>query len=380
MRVEVLNRDLDLVAKLKALGVDGGGVKILEAKSKLSIIYIAGLKVGAANILKQDALSIGADLAVPRGTVIAKEPLVDAILIASKKHLRLLSRKLLAQPFGLKRLAGELTKIASVQMPAKVEVMGVVNANDDSFYSGSRFKSSDAIIKLEQMIDEGADIIDLGGVSSAPKSKSVSEDEELERVRPVADAIYEQRLYNRVSFSIDSYSPSVISYALERGFSVVNDITGLRDERVCALASQYDAKAVMMHMLGEPQTMQDNPHYESVLSDIYGFFAQRLEMVEKFGIKDVILDVGIGFGKTVEHNLKLIRDLEHFLTLGKSLLVGASRKSLIGKIDGSGAEDRLGGTLALHLEAVRNGASIIRVHDVKEHVQALKVHKSIHSV
>lgn len=377
MQIEKLSNDINIKEYLKKLGVDGGGIKILASKAKIHIIAVKNLHVGAANILKQDALSIGADLAVPKGTVIASHKYVDCLLIASQKHLEILSKKELAQPFGLKDLAHKLQNIARLKENRDPKVMGVLNANDDSFFSQSRFKDSAAVTRIEKMIEEGASIIDIGGVSSRPNSEFVDADEELMRVKPIVDTIYEQKLYNKVRFSIDSYAPSVLQYALEKGFNIVNDITGLADDMVCRLCAEYDATAIIMHMQGDPKTMQNNPEYGNVIEDIYTFFEQRIEKAESFGIKDIVLDVGIGFGKTLQHNLALIKHLEHFLMLDKELLVGASRKSVIDKIDPSPVEARLGGTIALHLESVKNGAKYIRVHDVQEHVQAFKVQQAL---
>jgi len=380
MIVEKLSSDIDIKEKLKSLGVDGGGVSILAAKAKTHIISIKDLNVGAANILKQDALSIGADLAVPRGTVLARTPKVDTLLIATTAQLKILGKKELAQPFGLKDLAIKLKEISVIKKVEKVEVMGIINANDDSFFSGSRFVDSDAIFEIEKMIEEGATIIDIGGVSSAPNAQSISADEELRRVKPIVDMIQEKKLYDKVAFSIDSFEPKVIEYALAAGFRLVNDITGLANDEVCRVSAKYGAKVVIMHMQGKPQTMQDNPSYENILAEISLFFEERIAKAQEFGIKEIVLDVGIGFGKTLEDNLTLIKHLEHFRVLGYPLLVGASRKSMIGKIDDSDVERRLGGTLAIHLEAVRNGASVIRVHDVYEHLQALKVQRRFDSI
>ena len=371
MQIQKLSNNIDIKQHLKKLGVDGGGVKILSHKAKQHIISIKNLHVGAANILKQDALSIGADLAVPRGTVLAATPTVDCILIASQKELKILSKKELSQPFNLKTLAKELEKICKISKPKKIEIMGIVNANDDSFYSLSRFKDKKAIKQIIKMIEDGADIIDVGSVSSRPNALPVSEKEELERLEPILRAIKLENLQERVKFSIDSYTPQVISKALESGFQIINDITGFENDEISKLCAAYNATAIIMHMQGKPQTMQNNPTYENVLNDINIFFQKRVSKVEEFGVKNIILDIGIGFGKSLTDNLTLIKNLESFLTLNKPLMVGASRKSLIGNIDQSNVNDRLGGTLAIHLEAVNNGASILRVHDVYEHKQAL---------
>ena len=373
MKVEKLSNEINSKELLSSLGVDAGGIKILSSKMHHHIIYIRDLHFGGANILKQDALSVGADLAVPRGTVVGAVKYVDCVLIATQRQLEVLTKKELAQPFELKELAKKLQQIIKIKKPKKVEIMGIINANDDSFFSGSRFKDKDALKKIEQMYNDGASIIDIGGVSSKPNADIVSEDDELERVKPILDAISKNKLYEDITFSCDSYTPAVISYALESGFRIVNDITGLANDEVCKLCASYDAKAIIMHMQGTPKTMQQNPHYENILTDIYEFFQQRVLKAKSFGVKDIVLDVGIGFGKTLQNNIDLIKHLEHFLTLEKELLVGGSRKSMIDKIYPTKVEDRLSGTIALHLEAIRNGASILRVHDVKEHTQAIKV-------
>jgi len=377
MKVTQLNSSTNMEKLLTQIGVDVGGIKILSSKAKLYVIKISNLHVGGANILKQDALSVGCDVAVPRGTVVAEKKYVDVVLIATKRELEKLSKKELAQPFGLKEVAKELSKILSVKREKTVEIMGVINANDDSFFSQSRFKENFAIDKINQMVEDGATIIDIGGVSSRPNAPLVSVDEELDRVKPILEAIKEQKLYEKVAFSIDSYEPKVIQKALNSGFKIVNDITGLQNDDVCKLCAEYDATAIIMHMQGTPQTMQDNPTYDNILEDVYSYLDNQIQKAQSFGVKDIVLDVGIGFGKSLEHNLMLIKNLEHFLSLDKKLLAGVSRKSMIDKISPSRVEDRLAGTLALHLEAYKNGASILRVHDVFEHTQALMVQRSL---
>jgi dihydropteroate synthase len=380
MLITKLSPQTDIKKQLQAIGVDGGGVNILASKSKTHLFKITNLHVGAANILKQDALSIGADLAVPRGTVIAKESYVDTLLIATTKQLQLLSKKELAQPFGLKALAQELKLHVKAQSPDIPKVMGVINANEDSFYEGSRFSGSHAVTKIIGMIEEGADMIDIGALSSRPGSTSVSNREELERIQPIIDAVTSEKLYDKVLFSVDSYCPDVIDYALHRGFKIVNDITGLQSDEVCRLCASYDATAIIMHMQGTPETMQKSPAYENIITEVSDFFHERTLKAASFGIKNTILDVGIGFGKTLQHNLELIASLEHFLKFNMPLLIGASRKSMIDMITPSLIEERLSGTLAIHLKAIDNGAEIVRVHDVKEHVQALKVYGAIRSI
>ncbi len=377
MYIRKLSNEIDAASWVAKLEVEGGGRRILSDKMDLQLYYIQDLHVGAANILKQDALSIGADLAVPKSTILCESPRVDCILMGTRKHMQILSRKELAQPFGLKGLAQELKKFLKQEKAKTYQIMGVMNANDDSFYSGSRFSEKDAIVRVEKMIEEGADIIDIGAVSSRPGAAAVSQEDELERLSPIIDALYAQRIYEKVELSLDSYSASSVSYALQRGFHIINDITGLADDEVCRLIGSHKAKAVIMHMQGTPETMQKDPKYTNLFKEMEAFFVERIAKAESFDIEDIVLDVGIGFGKSLEDNLALIHHLGHFKKLHKDILIGASRKSMIDKISPSSAEERLPGTLAIHLKAYENGAGIIRTHDVKEHVQAFKVHEAI---
>jgi len=363
---------------LKNLDVQGAGVEIMSKKMELLTFFIKDLKTPAINILKQDALSIGAELAVPSGVILCQKEQYDCLLIGTKKHIEILSKKELSQPFGLKKIAKELQKFLKIKN-YPIEIMGVINANDDSFFAGSRFKDSDAIAKIEQMIDDGATIIDIGAVSSRPNADIVTPKEEFDRIRDICDTIKKKKLYKKVSFSIDSYTPSVIEYALNSGFDIINDITGASDSRVIELAIKYKAKLCIMHMQGTPQTMQQNPKYSDIMVDISDFFEERIEKCESIGLnrENIILDVGVGFGKSLEHNLTLIKNMKHFRKFGSPILIGASRKSMIDKIIPTPTEERLAGTLAIHLKAIDNGASIVRCHDVKEHTQALKVWEAL---
>jgi len=259
----------------------------------------------------------------------------------------------------------------------KTKIMGVINANEDSFYQKSRFDEFGVIEKIQSMIGDGANIIDIGAVSSRPGSISVDSREELKRIQPICDLIYKEKLYEHVLFSIDSYAPEVIKYSLDCGFKIVNDITGLKDDEVAKITAQYNAQLVIMHMQKMPDNMQANPSYKNVITDIGDFFEKQIKKARYFGIKNIVLDVGIGFGKTLEHNLCLLNNLEYYKKFDCELLIGASRKSLIDNIITSTVDERLPGTLAIHLESIKNGASIIRCHDVKEHYQAIKVQEAI---
>ena len=375
-RLDVSNNRREV---LEEFGVERGGVSIMSEKMEILWIKIRGLKTPAANILKQDALSIGAELAVPRGTVICSKDSVDCLLIANRAQIKILSKKELSQPFGLKELAIELRQYL-IESKKSIKIMGVINANSDSFYPGSRYRASEAIDAIEKMIDEGADIIDIGAVSSRPGSEPVSANEEMRRFKDIADTVKASKLYDKALFSVDSYTPEVVRYALDCGFGLINDITGATDARLVDLAIEYGAKYCIMHMQGTPQSMQKNPVYDDVIVEVDQFFEDRLKFCEDRGLSrdKIILDVGIGFGKRVEHNIALIKHHRNFLKHGCELLIGASRKSMIDMITPTPVEERLPGTLAIHLKAVENGATIVRCHDVKEHYQALKVWQSIY--
>ena len=373
MRIKRLGKDTDSVKVMQKLGVDKLGIKIMAKKAEILLFYIVDMHVGAANILKQDALSVGADLAIPNGTITCAFKRVDALLIGTKKHIEILAKKELAQPYGLRELARELRKYLG---PKEYEpkIMGIINATNDSFYPGSRFSPEGAVAAVERMIKQGADIIDIGGMSTRPGSEEIGEEEELERVRPIIDTLAPLQL--GVKLSIDTYRPKVARYALERGFCILNDITGLENDEMAKIAAQFGASVVIMHKKGDPKTMQQNPFYEDVVAEVSQFFKERIEKAKSFGIEDIILDPGIGFGKRLEDNLQLLKDLVEFRKFGYEILVGASRKSMIDKIIPAPVEERLPGTLALHQLALENGASILRCHDVAAHRQMIEVYKA----
>jgi len=374
MKIYEIAKPNEIKNFLKELNVESGGIKIISKKMELLYVKIENLKTPAVNILKQDALSVGAELAVPSGVILCEKEYYNCLLIGTKRQLEYLSHKELAQPFGLEKVAKTLKELL---YPKKydLKIMGIINANSDSFYSGSRFVGQEAVAKIEQMINDGADIIDIGGVSSRPGSVAVSTSKELARVKDILDLIKEKELYKKAIFSIDSYTPEVVEYALKCGFKIINDITGARDENIIKLAVKYSAKLCIMHMQGTPDNMQTNPTYENVVTEVDNFFATQIEKCEQFGLnrKEIILDVGIGFGKTLEHNLQLLKSHHHFTHFGCELLIGASRKSLIDKITPTPTEERLPGTLIIHTKAIERGANIVRCHDVKEHYQAIKV-------
>ena len=254
-------------------------------------------------------------------------------------------------------------------------IMGILNLSPDSFYDNSRCTSETAVLRrAEQFIGEGADILDVGGESSRPGSKPVPLDVELERTVPVVEKI---RKHFDIPLSVDTYKPEVAKQVLGEGADLINDITGLqRHTEMARIIAQAQARVVIMHMKGTPETMQIKPHYDDLFGEIAAFFNTSIGIGENAGIEpgNIILDPGIGFGKTPQQNLDLIGHLNRFEGLKKPILLGPSRKSFIGHfLDGAPAEDCLEGSLVSALTGVNQGASYLRVHDVAATVRAIKM-------
>jgi len=260
----------------------------------------------------------------------------------------------------------------------KTLIMGILNVTPDSFSDGGLFDAFDAAVAhAKQMVSDGADIIDIGGESSRPGSEPLSEKEELARILPIVTRLLQEL---SVPISIDTYKPHVADVCLKAGAHLINDITGLTNQKMRTVVADHAVPVVMMHMRGTPKNMQQNPIYQDVLGEINTFFQTQISLAQKAGIHQIIIDPGIGFGKTLEHNLQILRHLDAFTTLGHPLLVGPSRKSFIGTITGRPANERLEGTIAAMTVAIMNGANIVRVHDVKECKRAIQVVDAIRGV
>lgn len=252
-------------------------------------------------------------------------------------------------------------------------VMGIINVTPDSFYELSRKQSIDGLLQqAELMINDGAAILDIGGQSSRPGSEPVNEDEELKRVIPAIEAISGR--FRDVIISIDTYYAGVANKAVEAGASIINDISaGSMDAEMIATAANLKVPYVLMHMQGTPGDMQHAPYYENVTREVLDFFIAKTDELRKAGVNDIIIDPGFGFGKTIVHNFELLRNLGFFKMLNCPLLVGISRKSTIYKTLNITPDQALNGTTVLNTVSLMNGASILRVHDVKEAVQAVKL-------
>lgn len=255
----------------------------------------------------------------------------------------------------------------------QAQVMGILNVTPDSFSDGGKFATFDkALAQVEQMILDGVDIIDIGGESTRPGAAEVSEEDELARVIPLLKAI---KANFDIKVSIDTSKAQVMAQAITHGADIINDVRALQNDGCLAVLAKSNVPICLMHMQGLPRSMQDNPQYDDVIGEIKQFFIERIQVCEQSGIKRerLILDPGFGFGKTLEQNYQLLAQLHQFSDLGLPLLSGTSRKSMIGNLLARNVDERLAGSLTTAIIAAQQNASIIRVHDVKETVDALKV-------
>ena len=254
-------------------------------------------------------------------------------------------------------------------------VMGILNVTPDSFSDGGKHAELQAALaQAETLRQAGALLIDVGGESTRPGSAGVSAAEEIDRVRPVIAELAARGFL----ISVDTLKAEVAAAALAAGAHLVNDVSGLRDPQMVQVCAEAGAAVCLMHMQGEPRTMQDDPHYDDVVTDVHGYLQREAQRVQAAGVPGVLLDPGIGFGKSLEHNLSLLRATPELTELGWPVLIGASRKGMIGRLTGeTQAAQRDPGSLALHLHAARAGAAMVRVHAVAEHVQALKVQAAL---
>ena len=253
------------------------------------------------------------------------------------------------------------------------KVMGILNITPDSFYDGGKYKNkSEILIQTEKMLSDGATFIDIGAYSSRPGAKHISEEEELERIIPVVKLLIEK--FPGILISVDTFRSKVAKETIEIGAALINDISGGKmDENMFKTIAELQVPYILMHMQGTPQNMQKNPSYENVTKDLISFFAAQIFELRQLQVKDVIIDVGFGFGKTLAHNYQLLKDLALFKSLDTPVLAGISRKSMLYKPLNSSAQEALNATTSANTIALLNGANILRVHDVKEAVEATKI-------
>ncbi len=361
--------------EMARINVDRGGIGVMEPKSRFFTIKVTGLPLKAGLLLKQEMLSRGAEAALPREAIALTPERVDVILAGTVKHYRELAKKLKAQPFGLSALGEKILRVIANTDKERTElvmgrfrlplgqrtlVMGVLNVTPDSFSDGGRFARLDeAFRQAERMVREGADIIDVGGESTRPGYQPVSSEEELARVLPVIEKIKSEL---EIPVSIDSHKAAVVKEALQAGADMVNDIWGLKaDPDMAAVVASFHVPVCLMHN-------RKKAVYQELLGDIVSDLEESLALARGAGIEEekMIIDPGIGFAKNVEENLEVLHRLEELHTLGLPVLLGTSRKSLIGKTLELPMEERLEGTAATVAVGIMKGVDLIRVHDVKE--------------
>lgn len=386
-------------SEIRAVGADAEGIKIMAPKAIYRAIRLKDVPVPASQILKEEMLSVGGEAARCKDAVNFKVQKTDVLLLGTLKHYKRLFNKLRVQPFGLKNLAKQieatlknyeatpppitLSNGKRLKFGKKTLIMGILNMSPDSF-SGDGLTNPnliEAAIKKAKLIQsQGADIIDIGGESTRPGSDPVTPEEEIKRIVPAIKAISKDLA---IPISVDTYKKEVAEKALKAGAHILNDITGFHhSSNMAKLAAEHGAPAIVMHIKGTPKNMQQNPQYESLMMEICSYLEESIEIGTNNGLSEqqIIIDPGIGFGKTVEHNLQIIKNLKMLKALGRPILVGASRKSFIGKILDKDIEERLYGTLSSIVISVMNGANIIRVHDVKEAREAIKLADAVRSV
>jgi dihydropteroate synthase len=367
---------------LKRIDVDPYGIEAMLPKMVNMNIHVQGLPCKVANIIKQEMLAIGGDAAVARGSVACTVEKTDLILIGTVKQIHRFMEKISCQPFGLENMAKGLHELLEnlsanqwtihtgrrqMILGERTWIMGILNITPDSFSDGGRFASLEKAVEGGlRLIEEGADILDIGGESTRPGAEPVALEEELRRTIPVVAKLAEK---TDVPISIDTTKAAVAREALAAGAEMINDVSAMRlDRQMPAVMAESGAAVVFMHMRGIPQTMQEGDlHYASLQGEIIEFFRERLSAAQAEGISpgQVIIDPGIGFGKTGSDSLKLLKYLPEYRVLGRPILAGPSRKSFLGQAGQRAAADRLEETAAAVTAAIMKGSQIVRVHDVK---------------
>lgn len=366
--------------ELERIGVDPGGIARMLPKIRQHTLLISQVPPPAANIIKQEMLSIGGDAAVTRGTVSCSVKSTDLLLIGTEKQLKTVCGKLAAQPFGLKKLSIQLSAfLEELQSPRNrwliargsltldlPLIMGILNITPDSFSDGGRFLSVErAVEHALQMEAEGADIIDIGGESTRPGAPAVSASQELDRLLPVIQTLSGKL---KVPISVDTWKSEVADQLLQAGASVINDISGLRfDPAMAGVVARHGAGLVLMHTRGTPQQMQQNTEYDNLLAEVTTGLLDSVAVALSAGVTrgQIVIDPGICFAKSVDGNLELLQRLSEIAALGYPVMLGTSRKSFIGKLlEREIPDQRIFGTAATVAIGYSRGARIFRVHDV----------------
>jgi len=381
LKIIKINNLEESVAIFQKIGVDPYGIEAMAPKSINVNMLLKDKSCKVANIIKQEMLSIGGDAAVARGSVACSITSTDVLIMGTLKQISALIKKIEKQPFGLNLIATDISEIIKnsgqnqyvlktskreIILGKKTIIMGILNVTPDSFSDGGIFyNSQNAVDRALQMIEEGADIIDIGGESSRPGAQSVNAKTELTRVIPIIEKLVKK---TKTPISIDTTKAQVAGQALAAGAEIVNDISALSgDKRMAKTVRDAGAAVILMHMRGNPQSMQkNNLVYDDLMGEISFYLKTSSEKAMGAGIdkKSLVVDPGIGFGKTAEDNYKIIKNLSELKGLGFPIMIGPSRKSFIGKVIGGEPHERSEGTAATVVAAIINGSQIVRVHDV----------------
>lgn len=364
----------DIEKELSDIGFDG----LYAQKGSEKFIYknfkIFDLTIPQVNILKQTAISVGADCATHRHAVTGKQEISSCILGGSISQLKKIAEKLKYQPFRLKVLAQKLEQNLNIYPNQKTKIMGILNITTNSFSDGGKYYNfENAVHHLHQLIEDGADIIDIGAESTKPYSKPVSAREQLEKLEPILKYIYETGI--NIPVSIDTRSAEVAKRCIELGAEYINDVSGLDyDSAMADAAAQGCIKIIIQHSKGTPETMQNSPSYENLMDEIYINLKDKVDFAISKGIKkeNIIVDPGIGFGKIQKDNLAIIKRWKEFKTIGCPVLIGLSRKSFLNMPDASNSEKDIY-TLAFNSIIMNEDIDYIRVHNVKLHKMFRKI-------
>lgn len=364
-----------LLYEIEKIGADDYALKMWMKGVDFNV-KIKSLKPGHANILKQEALASGVDVVVSKGAVSCKVESTDALVLSNVSGLKRLIKRLKIQPMGLSELGSELEKFLNIKNRKVLRlrdvsfelssplIMGILNLTPDSFSDGGVYNSMEKISDIIDEIKLYGDIVDIGGESTRPGALEIPADEEILRIKPGLEIALEKG----IPVSVDTTKSVVAEFALKKGAKMINDISGFTfDPKMPDLIADYDAGVCIMHTKGKPSVMQDDTVYKNFLEDVkYGLFSS-IEIALKSGIDEnsIIIDPGVGFGKSVSQNYLLIKYLKEFKSLGFPLMIGLSRKSLIGKVDNSTVDKRDFSSKILESLSIINGADAIRTHDVK---------------
>ena len=366
----------DLEKEISDIGYDKN--YIFKAREKFLHLNFKIFNITSAqgNIIKQLALSVGADCATHRDVITGKIEKSDCILGGNISQLKIVAQKLQLQPFGLKELGRLIEDKINNQKNSvnKTQIVGILNLTKNSFSDGGKYyEFDDAVTHLNELINEGADIIDIGAESTKPYSEPVSNDDQLKKITPILEYINKNNI--KTPISIDTRSSIVAKECIKLGASIINDVSGLEyDENIADITSQSNVKIIIQHSKGDPQNMQENPQYENIMDEIFFALKNKTDYALSKGIKpeNIIIDAGIGFGKTKQHNFEILRRWKELKTLGYPVMLGLSRKSLLDMPNASNEEKDLY-SLALDSILINDGIDYLRVHNVKIHKNLMNI-------